>query len=205
MPQSSMPPEAPVFIARDFSPIRTERLLLRAMTLDDTDAVHSYMSDPEVCRYLLHEPRSRQIVAEKIAEWSMSTRLAEVGDYLQLALELHAAGTHTGRVIGHLYFTLKSIDDLAAEIGWTLHPDFEGSGYATEAAESMLAYAFGELGLHRVVAELDPRNAASIALCRRLGMREEALFRDEMWLKGEWSDTGVYAILHAEWSSRHRD
>jgi RimJ/RimL family protein N-acetyltransferase len=173
------------------------------MTMDDTDAVHSYMSDPEVCRYLLHGPRSREIVAEKIAEWSTSGRLAVSGDYLQLALQLAASGTGAGRVIGHVYFRLKSVDDLAAEIGWTLHPDVEGNGYATEAAEAMLAYAFGELGLHRVIAELDPRNTASIALCRRLGMREEALFREEMWLKGEWSDTGVYAILHSEWSARH--
>ena len=50
-------------------------------------------------------------------------------------------------------------------------------------------------------AELDPRNTASIALCKRLGMREEAYFVEEMMFKGEWGDTGVYAILEREWGS----
>jgi aminoglycoside 6'-N-acetyltransferase len=66
----------------------------------------------------------------------------------------------------------------------------------------MLDYAFGTLGLHRVYAELDPRNTASVALCGRLGMREEGYLREDMWLKGEWSDTGVYAVLASEWAAR---
>jgi RimJ/RimL family protein N-acetyltransferase len=197
-------PEAPHYVAHHFDGITTARLHLRVMTPDDVDDVHSYMSDPKVCRYLLFEPRSRGTVARKIAEWSTMGRLADVGDDLELALDLLPAQTEARRVIGHLYFKLKSVDDLAAEIGWTLHPDFEGQGFATEAAESMLAYAFTELGLHRVIAELDPRNETSIALCRRLGMREEALFRDDLWLKGEWSDTGIWAILEEEWMARHR-
>ena len=202
MVESPGVPGLPIFVAHEFAAIHTPRLVLRVMTSGDVDDVHRYMSNSEVCRYLLHEPRSRETVAEKIAEWSRMKRLAEVGDDLQLALELMTPGLEAGRVIGHLYFKLTSIDDLTAEIGWTLHPDFEGKGYATEAAESMLAYAFTELGLHRVIAELDPHNGASVALCRRLGMREEALFREDLWLKGMWSDTGIHAILRAEWLAR---
>ncbi len=67
----------------------------------------------------------------------------------------------------------------------------------------MLTYAFTTLGLHRVTAELDPRNDDSVALCKRLGMREEAYFVEHMWFKGEWGDTGVYAILASEWAARH--
>jgi RimJ/RimL family protein N-acetyltransferase len=53
-----------------------------------------------------------------------------------------------------------------------------------------------------VRAELDPCNAASIALCRRLGMREEAYFVEDLWFKGGWGDTGIYAILDREWAAR---
>jgi len=49
-----------------------------------------------------------------------------------------------------------------------------------------------------VYAELDPRNTASSDICRRLGMRHEAHFREHMWLKGEWTDTAVYGILEHE-------
>ena len=107
-------------------------------------------------------------------------------------------------MIGHSYFKLTSTEDLSGEIGWSLHPDFEGQGYASESARAMLEYAFGTLGLHRVTAELDPRNTASIALCKRLGMREEAYFREHMWFKGEWGDTGVYAVLASEFSAGRR-
>lgn len=172
------------------------------MTLDDVDDVHAYMSDAEVCRYLLHEPRSRETVTQKLAEWSTMGGLTEPGDDLQLALELTEDGPSQGRVIGHSYFKLTSTEHLTGEIGWTLHPDFAHLGYASEAANAMLAYAFTELRLHRVYAELDPRNTASVALCQRLGMRHEALFREHMWHKGEWSDTGIYAILESEWRSR---
>ena len=190
---------APSYEPHQFEPIRTQRLLIRVMTMDDVDDVHAYQSLPEVCRYLLYEPRSRERVAEKIAEWSTMGRLAEVGDDLELALEL-LDGPSKGRVIGHSYFKLTSTEDLSGEIGWSLHPDFERQGYASEAARAMLGYAFGELGLHRVTAELDPRNTASVALCKRLGMREEALFREHMWFKGEWGDTGVFAVLASEFS-----
>lgn len=190
---------APVYVPHEFEPIRTERLLLRVMTMDDVDDVHAYQSLPEVCRYLLYEPRTRERVAEKIAEWTDMGRLAEVGDDLELALEL-LDGPSKGRVIGHSYFKLTSTEDLSGEIGWSLHPDFEHQGYASEAARAMLGYAFTELGLHRVTAELDPRNSASVALCLRLGMREEALFREHLWFKGEWGDTGVYALLASEFA-----
>ena len=53
--------------------------------------------------------------------------------------------------------------------------------------------------MHRVVAELDPRNTPSIRLCRRLGMREEAHFVQDLWFKGAWADTGVFAMLESEW------
>lgn len=158
------------------------------------------MSDPETCRYLLFEPRTREEVAEKIEEWSKGGgRLAEKGDYIEYGIDADGLG-----VIGHIYFTIVSVDDECGEIGWTLHPKAQGKGYASEAATAMLDYAFGVLKLHRVKAELDPRNAASIALCKRLGMREEARFVEDMWLKGEWGDTGVYSILDREWATRPR-
>ncbi|MET0812410.1 MAG: GNAT family protein, partial [Microbacterium sp.] len=55
---------------------------------------------------------------------------------------------------------------------------------------------------HRVYAELDPRNEASVALCRRLGMRHESHILEHMWLKGEWTDTGGYGILEREWAAQ---
>ena len=175
-------------------PLRTARLTLRPLTAADVDDLHAYQSDPGVCRYLPYEPRSRAEVAEKVAQWSTALTLAGEGDYWILALE------RAGLVIGDLYFALKA--DAGADIGWVLHPAHSGHGYMTEAARAILDLAFGELTRHRVRAVLDPRNKASAALCRRLGMRQEAHFVEDLWFKGEWGDTAIYAILDREWAGR---
>jgi RimJ/RimL family protein N-acetyltransferase len=176
-------------------PIRTERVLMRLLTEADIDAVHSYQSREDVCRYLLFEPRDRDAVAAKVREHAAHTRLEHDGDYLQLAV----ARVADGRVLGDMYITVKSAENSTVELGWTFHPEAQGQGIATECAAALLRLSFEQLGAHRVVAELDPRNAGSVRLCGRLGMREEALFREDLWFKGAWADTGVYAILDREW------
>jgi RimJ/RimL family protein N-acetyltransferase len=180
-------------------PVTTERLTLRLMTAADTDDVFSYQSREDVCRYLLFEPRTREEVAERVAKNAVATTLERDGDYLQLALELPGGQDGPARVIGDSYFTIASLENSRGEIGWALHPDFAGKGYAAEAARAVLGIAFGLVRLHRVYAELDPRNDASVALCKRLGMREEAFFVKDLWFKGDWADSGIYAILREEW------
>jgi RimJ/RimL family protein N-acetyltransferase len=180
-------------------PIATERLTLRLMVPADVDDIFSYQSREDVCRYLLFEPRTRNEVEERVAKHAASTTLEKDGDYLQLALELPATQEAPARVIGDSYFTISNLENSRGEIGWTLHPDFAGRGYAAEAARAVLDLAFREIRLHRVYADLDPRNDSSIALCKRLGMREEAFFVKDLWFKGEWADTGIYAILREEW------
>ena len=175
------------------SPLHTARLVLRIPTEADVDDVHSYQSREDVCRYLPFGPRTREEVAERIGMWTVATTLAAEGDYWQIVSTL---GT---RVIGDTYFKLRTLEHEGAEIGWSLHPDFAGRGYASEAARAILRIAFEEVGLHRVMAQLDPRNVASIAMCERLGMRSEAYFVKDYWFKGEWGDTGIYGILREEW------
>jgi RimJ/RimL family protein N-acetyltransferase len=182
-------------------PVRTARLTLRPLGPDDLDDVHAYQSRADVCEYLLFEPRTREEVLARLDRYAVATRLAVDGDFLQLALVLDSDGT--SRVIGDSYFTIHSVEHMTGEIGWTMHPDFGGQGFAFEAASAVLdRIAFGVLALHRVRADLDPRNEASIRLCRRLGMREEARFVEDLWFKGEWADTGIFAILDREWRAR---
>jgi RimJ/RimL family protein N-acetyltransferase len=177
-------------------PIRTERLIIRPTTTNDLDDVYAYQSDQANHVYLMNDARSREEVIENLAKYVAATRLAEEKDWIQPAVELD------GHVIGQLYLTVYSVENLGAEVGWVFHPDVHGRGYATEAATALLELAFGQLGMHRVRAELDPLNAASIALCRRLGMREEAHYVKDIWLRGKWDDSGIYAILEDEWAAR---
>lgn len=177
-----------------FTALRGERITLDLLRADDLDALAPIQGDPATVRYMLYEPRSREQVEAAIARDAAHDTLEHTGDYVQPAIR-----DASGRLIGTLYFTISSEDHKGAEIGWLLASSERGKGYATEAAALFLDVAFSAIGLHRVHAELDPRNTGSAAVCERLGMRREAHFREDMWLKGEWTDTAVYAILADEY------
>jgi RimJ/RimL family protein N-acetyltransferase len=179
----------------DFHSLEGGRVRLDPLRSDDEDALYALHSDPEVCRYLLFEPRTREEVAAVLDRDAGKTHLENLGDYLQPAIRRR----DDGRFLGTMYLNLTSVDDRTAEIGWLVDPRFQGQGYARECAALLLDLCFGELGLHRVYAELDPRNQASVRVCEKLGMRHEAHMLEHMWLKGEWTDTGTYAILEREW------
>jgi RimJ/RimL family protein N-acetyltransferase len=183
------------------APVRTARLLIRTMALADVDDIHAYQSREDVSRYLPYLPRTRDEVVEKVTKFSAATVIGDEGDFWQLAIERLA---EPGRVIGDVYFSLRSTANACGEVGWTLHPSYEGQGFMTEAAKAVIEIAFAGIGLHRVIARIDPRNDASAALCRRLGMREEARFTEDIWFKGEWGDTTIFAILDREWEAVSR-
>ena len=89
-----------------------------------------------------------------------------------------------------------------AELGYLFHPDWQGQGLATEAARALVDLAFASLGVHRVFAHLDARNTRSARLLERLGMRREAHLVQNEWVKGEWTDDVVYAVLTDEWAAQ---
>ena len=184
-------------------PLETERLLLRPLDpIGDVEAVHGYQSLPEVCRYVPFEPRSRAEIAERLSNpervrWA----LTEPGQALDLAIVLKDSGELIGDTL------LFWHDATNGEIGYVVHPAYQGHGYATEAARAMLALAFDPahgLELHRVTARIDQRNPASAAVLTKLGMRQEAVLVENEWFKGEWSTEIDFAILDREWRASRR-
>jgi RimJ/RimL family protein N-acetyltransferase len=178
--------------------VETERLLLRPYTPDDFDELFAIQSSADVARWLEWEPRSESEVRASLTRKIDETSLAGDGDCLSFAVELKA----TGAMIGDALLILVSAEHRAGEIGYVFHPDHHGHGYATEAAEPLLRLAFEQFGLHRVIGRLEPRNAASVRLLERLGMRREAHFVQNELIKGEWQSELVYAILEDEWRAR---
>lgn len=182
-------------------PIRTERLLLRPFVASDVDAVHDIESRPEVVRYLMWDVMDRDAAQALLDRRLQQASIEAEGQALLVAITVPPSD----RLIGEVMLRLSSAAHRQGEIGWSLHPDAQGRGYATEAAREVLRIAFDDLGLHRVVADADPRNAGSVRIMERLGMRHEALFRENYFLKGEWVDETHYSILEDEWRAlRHR-
>ncbi|MBX3100597.1 MAG: GNAT family N-acetyltransferase [Salinibacterium sp.] len=183
----------------EYEPIHTERLLLRLMVDSDLPDVYDWMSDEAVTRYQLYDTRSHEQVQEHIDKVKVARRLEKDDDFIEFAIVLRGSDGDRDRVIGALYFVLKSAENESAELGWALTAKYQGQGYAFEAAAAVRDLAFTSLGLHRVTAELDPRNLRSVALCVKLGMRREAHYVEDLMFKGSWADTGVYAMLEREW------
>lgn len=108
-----------------------------------------------------------------------------------------------GRVVGDVGLCWRSDVHAHAEIGYVIHPDSQGHGYATEAAAAVVDLAFTGLGAHRVTGQIDARNLASAAVLERLGLRWEGHLVENEFVKGEWADEVIYAVLDRQWSDRH--
>jgi RimJ/RimL family protein N-acetyltransferase len=180
-------------------PIRTGRLLLRPLTIDDADGLLRYRSRRDVSRYVPFEPMTRAEILDRIAGVWARTELTDEGQALTLGVEL--AGT--GRLAGDVVLFWRTREHQGGELGYVLDPELSGHGYATEAAEAVLRLGFEDLGLHRIIARIDERNEPSARLARRLGMRQEARLVENELFKGEWSNELDFAMLASEWRARH--
>ncbi len=168
-------------------PVRTERLLLRSREPSDTADLHAIYSREDVSQYLLSPPLARDEVEEMLADRATSDE-----DGFGLVLDLD------GRAIGEVGLVFRG--PTTGELSWVVHPDHGGRGLVTEATRALIDLGFGHCALHRIYAELDPRNTASARMCERLGLRRESHRLADFWSKGEWTDTLEYAVLASEWA-----
>jgi RimJ/RimL family protein N-acetyltransferase len=182
-------------------PLETERLVLRRFAESDFDAVFAMRSNAEIARYLYWQPESEEAARRALTRKLTNVSLREEGDILALAAVERTGGQLVADVILHWV----SRDHATGEIGYIVHPDHGGKGYATEAAAPLLAVAFDEIGLHRVIGRTEARNIGSARVLEKLGMRREAHLVENEFVKGEWQSELVYAILDREWRAGARN
>ena len=173
-------------------PLPTARLTLRPHREDDFGWLQEMYTQPEVVRHLLDEPWDEATARAKLAKRITWDDLGGPSGAASLVVE------HAGVPVGDVILWLTDRERGVAEIGWALDPRHAGQGFAREAAAALLDLGFETSGLHRVVAQMDARNTASARLAETLGMRREAHHRQDLWSKGEWTDTLVYAMLASD-------
>ena len=179
-------------------PIVTARLIVRPFAPVDLESFYQIRARADVARYLYQLPMSRAEAAEAFGRRVGRVTFAAEGDALGLAVERR----DTGEMIGDVVLFWASAQHRQGEIGFVFHPDHHGQGFAREATEALLRLGFATFGFRRIAGRCDARNAASAGLLARLGMRQEAHFRQNEFVKGEWTDELVYAVLAAEWQSK---
>jgi RimJ/RimL family protein N-acetyltransferase len=181
-------------------PSRTHRLTLRPATLDDLEATWQFRRLESVSRCITRAPGTLE---EYRTEFEDADRLAST-----LVVQLD------GDVVGDLMLRVEDAwaqaeiaeeaRGVQAELGWVLHPDRAGHGYATEAVRELIRLCFEDLGLRRVTANCFAGNEASWRLMERVGMRRELhTVRESLHRSGEWLDGLGYALLADEWGGAH--
>ncbi|WP_062070685.1 GNAT family N-acetyltransferase [Demequina sediminicola] len=180
-----------------FTPLQTERLTLRTMTLDDAEDLAERRSDTTTAQYQAWRApypveRARELIAE------VTSRPGPMpGHWYQLAVVRKRDGKVLGDVAIHL-----SNNGKTAEVGFTLHPWARGHHYATEATARMVDYAVFDLNVHRVEAMTHPGNLASVRVLDRIGFQAEGVLREAYWVDDEVMDDAIYGLLAREWRAR---
>ncbi len=180
-----------------FTELIGERIALRRFTLADRTTFVTYRSDPDVARYQSWDTPYPPAAGKRLITSMLRQHPDTPGEWFQFAVTLRS----TGELIGDCGSKTIATDPRQAKIGYTIASAHQGSGYGTETVRTLLAYLFAARGKHRVTASCDPRNAASIRLLERVGMRREGHLRESVWFDGTWADDLLFAMLDCEWAA----
>ncbi len=148
--------------------LETPRLYFRRPVLADLADYIALYRHPEVTRYIPDAPKNEQEVREEV-EWFLNghPRRPELG----LWAAFHKRSSRFAGRCGLLPWTIEGQDEV--EVAYTLAPEFWGQGLATEAARGIVAYAFQELRLPRLIAMIELENDASRRVAEKAGLRLE--------------------------------
>jgi RimJ/RimL family protein N-acetyltransferase len=182
--------------ADELPTISTDRLNLRWLTIADVPALYEIFGDPVVCRYWSRPPFSN--MAEAAAYQREIVDLFESRTLFQWGI----AEAGTDHVIGTCTLANLSPAHRRAEIGFALAQNAWGRGYMAETINALLTFAFETLHLHRVEADVDPRNHRSIAVLEHAGFRREGYLRERYHMDGEVQDALFYGLLRSEFDGR---
>ena len=184
--------------------IETERLILRPFRESDAEDVFEYLREPMVncfaCMKLnsLEEARKEVEKREKETEYLFAIVLKESGKVIG---EIDAyPETHAPHEENAILDTFSPC--------WMLNKDYQGKGYAYEAAHAFFEYLFSEKRARRIYAYTEDYNRSSQRLCEKLGMRREGMFMEFVSFVNDaegnpiYENTIQYAILKKEWNGQ---
>jgi RimJ/RimL family protein N-acetyltransferase len=150
-------------------------------------------SNAHVLRYWDAPPWSERARAERFI--TACQHMADEGSGARLAIDRACDRTF----IGWCSLTRWNRDYRSASMGYCLEAAAWGHGYATEAGQALLRWAFDTLDLNRVQAETDTRNTASARVLEKLGFVREGTLRQDCIVNGEVSDSWVYGLIRRDW------
>lgn len=174
-----------------FPVLETARLILRMPTEADVPTWFKMRSSAENMRYIGRKP---------------ATAIEEVKALYDLVIADIIANKHIGWVVaeksnptgfvGMIGFHRIKPEHHRAEVGYMIEKEFQGKGYGKEAVNAIIEYAFQEMKIHSVEADIDKDNVASEQLLKSLGFRKEGHFVESFYYEGNFIDSVIYSKLN---------
>jgi ribosomal-protein-alanine N-acetyltransferase len=169
-----------------FPELKTERLRLRSLSLDDTAALFELRSHRSVKAFLPRSgPENHEATAEKIRTILKNEENGESVFWVICRPDNPA-------VMGTICIWNLEPGNRRGELGYEMFPDHHGKGFMTEALQAVLKYGFGSMKLHSVCAMTDAENQASIRLLEKAGFEKEGHFREAVFYNDRFHDQVVY-------------
>ena len=191
------PLPTPMLPGADHLPtLDTPRLRLRWLTPADDADLLAVFGDIEVCRYT-----AREVLTELAGAAALREEIA-ASFAARTLFQWGLARRTDDRVLGTLTLFGFSAAHRRAEVGYALGRAHWGRGYVSEALDAALRFAFETLALHRLEADVDPRNPASMRVLERAGFTREGFLRERYHVHGEVQDAVYYGLLRREWEAR---
>jgi len=171
--------------------LSTERLNLRRISDEDEKEIFFLRSDKEMLQFLDRDPTQS---IDEAREWiRMINKGIDDNQYIAWAIALK----NDPLLIGTITFWNVKYEHYRAEIGYALHPLFQGRGLMNEAMTAVINYGFDSLKLHSIEANVNPSNAPSIRLLERSGFIREAYHRENYYYNGHFLDSAIYSLINS--------
>jgi ribosomal-protein-alanine N-acetyltransferase len=179
-------------VFRTFPVLETDRLTLRAFTLEDTASFFEIRSSHKVMKFMDSFPHQTHNESRKMIVQMLDSFVENAG--INWAIEL----VETRRMIGYIGLWRIIYENVRAELGYSLHPDFWGNGYMKEAIGEVLRFGFNEMNVHSIEDSVNPNNISSINLLKKMGFVKEAHFRQNYYFNGDFVDSYIYCMVESD-------
>ncbi|MEO5942245.1 MAG: GNAT family N-acetyltransferase [Ferruginibacter sp.] len=174
-----------------FPEMRTERLLLRSLTMEDAPALFYLKSNKEILKYLDRAPQKNITESEIFLKDLFEQQAANTAVLWAIALKEKPA-----EMIGNIGYWRLIKEHHRAEIGYSLNNSFWKMGIMDEALKAVIAYGLKKMKLHSIEANINPDNLSSQLLLERNEFLREGYFKENYYYDGAFTDSAIYSLLN---------
>ena len=178
--------------------MESKRLTFSLLEEKDAQALFALRSNTEAMQYL-DRPKAKSIddalaMIHSLKQSGLDKTAFQWGIFLK----------SSGNMIGTIGLYRIAADNAKTEIGYMFFPEYWRQGFASESMEVFLHFGFEYIGFHRMEADINPDNVASVQLCKKIGFQQEAHIRENFFFEGRFVDTVIMGMLKADWEDKQK-